>query len=361
MSRLLRLIFPCFVTFLMMNDSAADETSDGAASSAADQPGWAIAIHGGAGSHPDNWGPEKRQARRTGLRRALETGRDVLAGGGRAIDAVEQVIRVFEDDAHFNAGRGSVVTTEGEAELDASIMDGSNAACGAVAGVSCVKNPIGLARRVMSETDHVLLVGAGADRFAREQQVPLVDPNYFLSRTRPQHNREVAPGSPSSEPVRQPLAERAEGRDEDEPTHFGTVGCVALDSDGNLAAGTSTGGTKQKLPGRVGDSPIIGAGTYASNDTCAVSGTGVGEEYIRHVVAYDIAAQMRYAGRSLEQVVTEIMRKRLQPGTGGVIALGHDGEIVLQYNTGGMSCGAADSTGRFETHLTIPEDGRVGQ
>lgn len=298
----------------------------------AEESRWAIAIHGGAGGDPVKWNPEKRKARELGLELALKTGQDLLSQGGSAMDAVEAVIRVLEDDASFNAGRGAVLTEDGVAELDASIMDGSDRGCGAVAGVTRTKNPISLARRVMTETKHVLLAGDGADEFAVEQKVPQVDPSYFLSH---RDNESKNPEHP----------------------HFGTVGCVALDSNGNLAAGTSTGGTSKKLPGRVGDSPIVGAGTYAANDSCAVSGTGVGEEYIRNSVAYDIAAQMRYANLSLEAAVDKNMRQTLAAGVGGLIAVSRTGEIVLQHNTPGMSCGAADNTGRFETHLVVPGNG----
>lgn len=298
--------------------------------------GWAIAIHGGAGGDPANWDETKTLNRQQGLQRALTIGRDMLAGGRSALDTVETVIRALEDDAAFNAGRGAVVTEDGRAELDASIMDGQSLSCGAVAAVTRVKNPISLARRVMTETKHVLLVGSGADRFAEQQRMQLVDPDYFLSQRDP-------PSDSSS------IAE-------DEP-HFGTVGCVVLDSHGNLAAGTSTGGTSKKLAGRVGDSPIIGAGTYAANDACAVSGTGIGEEFIRHAVASDVAAQMRYAGRSMADAVNEIMTTKLQPNIGGLIAVSHRGEIVMQHNTPGMSCGAADSQGRFETFLARDKGG----
>ncbi len=298
---------------------------------------WAIAIHGGAGDAPSRWNDQKRNARRDGLNDALKIGRDLLDSGASALDAVESVIRILEDNSDFNAGRGAVVNTDGNAELDASIMDGRTRACGAIAGVTTVKNPISTARLVMTDTPHVLLVGRGADAFAASKQVPLVDPKYFLS------NR------PSS----------SQSSDSGDSTHFGTVGCVALDSAGNLAAGTSTGGTAKKLPGRVGDSPIVGAGTFADNKSCAVSGTGVGEEYIRNAVAYDIAAQMIYARRSLESAVTEIMTERLKPGVGGLIGVAHNGQIVMQHNTPGMSCGAADSGGRFETFLSLENGGRI--
>lgn len=301
---------------------------------------WAIVIHGGAGSSPAQLGDASSKQRTKGLQHALQTGRDMLANGARAMDTVEAVIRTLEDDPIFNAGRGSVVTNEGRVEMDSSVMDGKTLACGAVAGVTRVKNPISLARRVMTETKHVLLVGPGADEFAETQQVPLVDPKYFLSQRDGDDASSIASAT----------------QDEDE-SHLGTVGCVVLDSHGDLAAGTSTGGTANKLPGRVGDSPIVGAGTYAANGLCAVSGTGVGEEYIRNSVAYDIAAQMRYANQSLESAVTDIMLNRLDPGVGGLIAVSQQGEIVMQHNTPGMSCAAADSTGRFETHLILDNGG----
>ena len=250
------------------------------ASSGDENPSWAIVIHGGAGSDPQNWNDAKTKIREAGLHRALTAGRKALADGRTALDTVELVIRILEDDAAFNAGRGAVLTKEGKVELDASIMDGKTRACGAVAGVTATRNPINLARLVMTETPHVLLAGPGADQFAEQQKVPRVTPDYFLSKAR----------FPESEP------------------HFGTVGCAVLDSHGNLAAGTSTGGTSKKLPGRVGDSPIVGAGTYAANDTCAVSGTGVGEEYIRNSVAYDVAARMRYANQSIEDAVTFLQK-----------------------------------------------------
>jgi beta-aspartyl-peptidase (threonine type) len=265
----------------------------------------------------------------------------MLSEGRTALDTVEAVIRLFEDDAAFNAGRGAVLTTDGRAELDASIMDGRSLACGAVAGVTRVRNPITLARRVMTETKHVLLAGPGADEFAKQQKVQLVAPDYFLGR------RAIADGN-------QVIAATS---DRSDSPHFGTVGCVVLDADGNLAAGTSTGGTSKKLPGRVGDSPIVGAGTYAANGVCAVSGTGIGEEFIRNAVAYDVAAQMRYAGRSLAEAINDIMTAKLEANMGGLIGVSHRGEIVMQHNTPGMSCGAADVGGRFEIFLSLDDGG----
>ena len=298
---------------------------------ASEPPRWAIVLHGGAGGDPDSWTDAKREARRKGLRAALEIGRDVLSGDGTALDAVEAVIRSLEDDASFNAGRGAVMTTDRTFELDASIMDGKDRSCGAVAGVKSVKNPITAARLVMTDTKHVLLAGPGADAFAASKNLPVVQPDYFAR----------FPGPPNPGEI----------------VRFGTVGCVALDSRGNLAGGTSTGGTSKKLPGRVGDSPIVGAGTFADNSSCAVSGTGIGEEYIRNAVAYDIAAQMQYGGRTLRSAVTDVMQKTLRPGDGGVIALSHAGESVMQHTTPGMSCGRADSSGLFEVFLRLSKGG----
>jgi isoaspartyl peptidase/L-asparaginase-like protein (Ntn-hydrolase superfamily) len=315
---------------LSVTAKAADDTSS--------KSTWAIAIHGGAGRNLLKLDEEAKRAKEAGLKDALETGRRILQEKGTSLEAVEAVIRFFEDHSKFNAGRGAVVTSDGHVELDASIMDGKTLACGAVACVTNVKNPITLAKRVMTETKHVLLVGKGAEAFAASQNLPLVDPSYFIGR------RDPLPRSSSR------LADSSS-----EDLHYGTVGCVALDAHGNLAAGTSTGGTSRKLPGRVGDSPIIGAGNFASNDTCAVSGTGVGEEYIRHAVAYDIVAQMRYAGRSIEAAVTEVIQHRLKPDDGGLIAVSKDGTIVLQHNTTSMACGAADSTGRFDVYLAAPK------
>ncbi len=301
---------------------------------------WSIAIHGGAGGSPDKWDDAKKQARTVGLEKALTAGKLVLAKGGAAIDAVEAAIRVLEDDASFNAGRGAVLTEDGTVEMDASIMNGKTLACGAVAGVTRTKNPIGLARLVMTNTKHVLLAGAGADEFAQEQGVTLVKPDYFKTSFDNSYKR----------------GDQSRAKTNDNEPHFGTVGCVAFDQHGDLAAGTSTGGTAKKLPGRVGDSPIIGAGTYAANSSCAVSGTGIGEEYIRLSVAYDLAAQMLYADRPLKTAVTTVMNKRLERGVGGVIAVSRTGEIVMKHNTPGMSCAAADSNGRFETFLSLPDD-----
>jgi beta-aspartyl-peptidase (threonine type) len=330
-------------TFALVGVTLMVQANGGESEPAANSK-WAIVIHGGAGGDPSRWDDAKTAARKEGLTRALAKGRDMLSDGRTALDTVEAAIRLLEDDAAFNAGRGAVLTTDGRAELDASIMDGRSLACGAVAGVTRVKNPITLARRVMTETKHVLLAGPGADEFAEQQKVQLVEPDYFLGRRVPAHSDRVI----------------AATGDRSDPPHFGTVGCVVLDANGNLAAGTSTGGTSKKLPGRVGDSPIVGAGTYAANDVCAVSGTGIGEEFIRNAVAYDVAAQMRYAGRTLSEAIDEIMTAKLEANMGGLIGVSHRGEIVMQHNTPGMSCGAADAGGRFEIFLILDNGGAPG-
>ena len=219
-------------------------------------------------------------------------------------------------------------------------MDGRSKACGAVAGTTIAKNPISLARLVMTDTRHVLLAAAGADAFAKEKAVPVVPRDYFVTeeqKRRWEKAREKRDGAAAPGAEENHLADR-----------IGTVGCVALDSHGNLAAGTSTGGLMMKKFGRVGDSPIVGAGTYADNATCAVSCTGVGEEFIRNAIAYDISAQMKYANTDLESAVSKNLKQTLKPGFGGIIALDHNGAIVMEYNTRGMACAAADANGRFE-------------
>ncbi len=302
---------------------------------------YAIAIHGGAGDDAAKLPLEERQAREATLRKALEIGVGVLKQGGASLDAVEQVVRFLEDDPHFNAGRGAVFNTEGGHELDASIMEGRRKACGAVAGVRTVKNPISLARLVMTKTRHVLLVGDGAEAFAQDQGVELVEQDYFSTPYQRQKFEQ---------------AKQAEQQKNADDGHMGTVGCVALDQHGDMAAGTSTGGTTHKLFGRVGDTPIVGAGTYADNATCAVSCTGVGEHFIRHAVAHDVSARMAYQDASLAEAVRQVLHETLQPGTGGLIAVDKNGGIVMDFNSVGMARAAADSTGRFEVSLGPQED-----
>lgn len=295
---------------------------------------YAVAIHGGAGAWSDITEGQRAEISRE-LLRVVTLGRDRLAAGEDGLDVVEAVIRELEDSPLFNAGRGSTFNAIGGHELDASIMDGRDLSCGAVASVTIVKNPISLARSVMTKTKHVLLVGDGADQFARTCGVELVDDDYFWTdATRARWEKF-----------------RTEQRGRTNSDHHGTVGCVVRDRQGNLAAGTSTGGMMGKRFGRVGDSPVVGAGTYADNATCAVSCTGTGEEFIRRAVAYDVAARMRYAGAALKDAVASQFDQRLKAGDGGIIAVDRDGRIALQSNTRWMARGCADSTGRLEAEL----------
>ena len=279
-----------------------------------DKIDFAIAIHGGAGTITrKNMTPEKESGYRSKLEEALNTGYSILEKGGLSLDAVEATIRIMEDSELFNAGKGAVFTNAGTNELDASIMDGSNLKAGAVAGVKTVKNPISAARKVMDETWHVMLSGDGADLFAKEQNLEIVDPIYFYTQRRWDSLKKI------------------------QSEKHGTVGCVALDKNGNLAAGTSTGGLTNKQWGRIGDSPIIGAGTYANNKTCAVSGTGQGEYFIRGNVAYDISAIMEYENLSVGKAARKVISKLSDlGGEGGVIAVDSHGNISMPFNTAGM-------------------------
>jgi beta-aspartyl-peptidase (threonine type) len=303
---------------------------------------WAIVIHGGAGKVPSDASPEDLQAWRDGLRLALENCRTIVEGGGTGLDAVEATIRILEDNAMFNAGKGAVFNSAGAHELDASIMDGRTLDGGAVAGVTTVRNPIGLARLVMGKTRHVLLSGPGAEQFATEQNVDRVENTYFSTqRRRESWNR-----------VREREAEKPVSRiSPARPWQYGTVGCVVLDSHGDLAAGTSTGGLTNKKFGRVGDSPILGAGTYADNDTCAVSATGTGEQFIRHTVAAQISQLMRHRRWTLRQSADYVLKQRLNKGDGGVIAIDRDGNIEWVFTSPGMFRAAADSAGRFDVRI----------
>jgi beta-aspartyl-peptidase (threonine type) len=300
---------------------------------------FAIAIHGGAGKSPKaDEAPEVEKS----LAEVLAIGEKILKDGGTSLDAVEKVIRFLEDDPLFNAGRGAVFNAAGGHELDASIMDGRTKACGAVAAVRTVRHPISLSRLVMEKTRHVLLASDGAEKFADEMQVERVDNSWFdTEKQRKSWERERAEADKQS----------STGSTPGSAEHFGTVGCVAFDTHGNLAAGTSTGGLTDKKYGRVGDSPIVGAGTYADNATCAVSCTGIGEQFIRHAVAYDVAARMAYLKQPLKEAVQEILANRLRPNDGGIIAVGADGSIAMDFSTVGMARAAADSTGRREVRI----------
>ncbi len=307
------------------------------APAAPDTPKWSLAIHGGAGTIPKSLPEAEKQQYLASLEKALAIGRDALAGGGTSLDAVEKVVRFLEDDPLFNAAKGAVFTHDGTNELDAAIMDGRDLSAGAVAGLKTVKNPVSLARLVMERSPHVFLVGEGAEAFAAEMKVERVDPKYFFTQRRWDQLQAAL------------KKEKEEAAAEEKPK--GTVGAVALDQHGNLAAATSTGGMTNKRFGRLGDVPVIGAGTYANNKTCAISGTGWGEKFIRNTVAHDISALMEYAGLTLQQAADRVIHQKLQPDDGGVIGVARDGSIALAFNSAGMYRGAADSNGRFEVRI----------
>lgn len=292
---------------------------------------WGLVMHGGAGTITrENMTAEREAEYRAKLTEALAAGHAVLEAGGSALDAVVAAINILEDSPLFNAGKGAVFTADGTHSLDASIMDGATLRAGAVAGVATVKNPITLARRVMEESRHVFLSGAGAEAFGREQGVVMVEPAYFYTERRWQQLQEA-----QAEEV------------------LGTVGVVALDRSGDLAAGTSTGGMTNKRWGRIGDSPVIGAGTYAG-EGCGVSGTGWGEYFIRNVVAYDICARVRYQGVTLAEAAHAVIMERLEaqePETGGVIALDGAGHVVATFNTPGMYRGWIGAGGEAVTAI----------
>jgi len=295
----------------------------------------AIAIHGGAGViDPAKMTPERAASYRAGLAAALDAGYAILERGGSSVEAVTAAVRTMEDDPQFNAGRGAVLNHEGDAELDAAIMDGNGPRAGAVAGVRHVKNPVELARLVMEKSPHVLLVAEGAEEFALEQGMVLVPRDYFRTEAR---IRELEEARHQAEQVKAAA-----------PGASGTVGAVALDGAGHLAAATSTGGITNKYHGRVGDSPIVGAGTYADDGSCAVSGTGQGEFFIRQVVAFDICALVQYRHLTLAQAVRELIHEKLRRsgGEGGVIAVDRSGNIAMDFNSVGMFRGARDSRGR---------------
>lgn len=292
-----------------------------------------IAIHGGAGNlMKENFPPEKEAACRLGLEKAVKTGYEVLQNGGTAVEAVEATIQVLENDPLFNAGHGGVFNAEGNIEHDASMMCGATLRTGACSSTNRVKHPISLARQIMEQSKHVFFIGAGAERKASEYGLEIVSPDYFHTDFRFDQWQRIKKYN---------IAKLDHSSDDELPKEedvFGTVGAVALDQFGNLAAGTSTGGTTNKELGRVGDSPIIGAGTYANNQTCAVSSTGYGEFFIRAVAAYDIHCLMDYKGLDLEQACYNALHRQVGEigGEGGVIAIDHQGKVAFVYNTPGM-------------------------
>ena len=320
--------------------SISELSSGSARASESGTASYRLVIHGGAGTIlRENMTPEKEQAYRAKLEEALRAGEAVLKGGGEALDAVTAAIHVMEDSPLFNAGKGAVFTHEGRNEMDASIMDGRDLNAGAVAGVTRIKNPIDLAREVMEHSRHVMLSGAGAEEFAAERGMDFVNPDYFRTQRRwDQLQNALKKGELALDHTEEDF-DIIEGVDPEDPDHkFGTVGAVALDVRGNLAAGTSTGGMTNKRYHRIGDSPVIGAGTYADNASCGVSATGHGEFFIRATVARSICALMEYKGLGLQDAADEIIMKKLvrMGGEGGIIALDQNGNISMTFNTPGM-------------------------
>lgn len=299
----------------------------------------AIVIHGGAGNiKRENISSAKELEYRAKLDEAVSKGHEILQNGGNAMEAVQRTINILEDSPLFNAGKGAVFNHEGYNELDASIMDGNTQNAGAIAGVTRVKNPINLAYEVMENSKHVLLSGAGAEQFAQQRGITLVDSSYFSTPRR-------------LEALKRAQKDMALLSWEDKK--YGTVGCVALDKDGNIVAGTSTGGMTNKRWNRIGDVPIIGAGTYANNASCGVSSTGWGEYFIRLAVAHDISAQMLYANKSLQEAAEDVILKKLEDlgGGGGIIAVDKDGNISKVFNSTGMFRASVDKTGQKQIDI----------
>ena len=306
-----------------------------------------LVIHGGAGTiERSKMTPEREREYRAGLERALTAGYEILKRGGSSLDATEAAVRALEDDPHFNAGKGSVFTSAGTNEMDAAIMDGKTLAAGAVAVLNHVKNPISLARLVMEKSGHVMIDGEGAEALAKENGIELLDQKYFFTQERWDALQKIK----AAEKHRTGGAGKA-FLITDQDRH-GTVGAVALDKNGNLAAATSTGGTTNKRPGRVGDTPIIGAGTYANDATCAVSATGDGEYFIRATVGHDISALMEYRAMSLKEAAQAVLDKVVKlGGTGGLIAIDRQGNVTLPFNTAGMYRGYVDPNGKFVVEI----------
>ena len=337
--KILTLLIGFFALFNCKNDLKNKEggsipTSDVGKIDEMHSPTFGIVIHGGAGTIlKKNMTDSLENAYKAKLKEAITIGHTLLKNGGDAMEAVTKTINVLENSPLFNAGKGAVFTHEETNELDASVMDGATLNAGAVAGVTHIKNPIDLALEVMNNSDHVLLAGKGAEIFAQSRGFELVDPSYFYTQKRFQSLQRAK--------ERQSKKENTKVAFEDpfiKNSKFGTVGCAALDKNGNLAAGTSTGGMTNKRWNRIGDAPIIGAGTYANNATCAVSSTGWGEYFIRAMVAHDISAMMEYKGVSLQEAAREVIQEKVPSlgGDGGIVAIDKDGNVAMEFNTAGM-------------------------
>lgn len=330
---------------LAQSNTVSDKTQ---AVSTSNKPRWTIAIHGGAGGELERWSQAQRQARIEGLRKALKTGAGMLEESAKAIDVVEAVVRVLEDDPNFNAGRGAVLNEIGEYSLDASLMDGSDLSCGAVANVRKSRNPISLARAVRDKTPHVFLVGEEADSFGVQLGLPTESGEYFKTTEQIEAWKEWQKRQAAK---KESTSRFDHDRGEDRLFYLGTVGCVVMDVHGNLASATSTGGLLGKKYGRIGDTPIIGAGTYANNRTCAVSCTGVGELFIRNHIASAVSARMEYLSEKLGDAGRYAIDKTLPADSGGLIAVDSQGSIETIYNTPIMARGQANSEGLFRVGL----------
>lgn len=337
-----------------MKRIAAALVAIAALSSHAQSATFAIAIHGGAGNFTRaDVPPETERQRLAVLAESLEAGRRVLAAGGTSLDAVVAAVRVLEDSPHFNAGKGSVFTAEGTNEMDASIMEGRERRAGAVAGVTTVKNPISAARAVMEKSRHVMLAGRGADQFAKEQGLEIVDPAYFRTQERwdqLQRARERAGTPLDHDAPKAGAAKKSAALSGDEK--YGTVGAIALDKAGNLAAATSTGGIANKRYGRVGDSPVIGAGTWAENESVAISMTGTGETILRSAAAHDVAALVKYKGYTPQKAADEALaRVKALDGRAGAIVMDRTGEVAFSFNTTAMYRGYAKGSAAADIRI----------
>lgn len=314
---------------------------------------YVMVIHGGAGTIlKSTMTPEKEAAYTAALTKALETGYAAIKEGKSSLDAVEATIHILEDSPLFNAGKGAVFTNEGKNEMDAAIMDGSNLKAGSVAGVTIIKNPISAARAVMEKSEHVMMAGAGAEKFAKQAGITIVNPSYFFTQDRWDGLQKAIKDDSTKSVLDHGNKKTYKPSSQNIDNKFGTVGCVALDSKGNLAAGTSTGGMTNKKFGRIGDAPIIGSGTYANNATAAISCTGWGEFYIRSVVAHDISALMEYKGLGVAEASKIALDKMAKlGGNGGLIALDKNGKIAMPFNTAGMYRGTITTDGKIEVQI----------
>jgi len=339
-------ILAALLTYSCSQPAPTAPTQAPAAAPAAQPSKWGIVIHTGAGNFTLAGIAERRDAMRAAMNDALMAGHKVLAGGGSSLDAVQAAIVILEDSPLFNAGKGAVFTHEGSNELDASIMDGGTMRAGAVAGLKHIKNPIKLARLVMEKSPHVMMAGEGAEAFAKEQGgIEFVNQRYFYTERAWKALQDAL------------AAEKKKAAQADD--HHGTVGAVALDQHGNLAAATSTGGLTNKRFGRIGDSPIIGAGTYANNQSCGVSSTGIGEFWIRYTVAHDICARVQYKNMSIQAAADAIVQGELKPigGEGGVIGLDSHGNVMMSFNTSGMGRGYMGADGK-PTIMFMADEGK---